>query len=84
VANASTDQRGNGLTPELLGMVGRLAGDYCPNLASTDVVDVARAAFTQRGGQPIHQVETSARETLDQKQENTVGLQPKEEPAHDH
>lgn len=49
--------------PELLGMVGRLAGDYCPRLPSTDIVTVAQSAFTKRGQRPIHEVEASVRHT---------------------
>lgn len=51
--------------PELIGMVARLAGDYCPSLLSTDVVAVARSAFSGRGDSTLDEVEATAREVLD-------------------
>jgi hypothetical protein len=51
--------------PELIQMVARLAGDYCPSLSSTEVVDVARTAFIHRGDRTISEVEATARQTLE-------------------
>ena len=70
--------------PELLGMVGRLAGDYCPHLPSTDVVTVARSAFTRRGRRPVHEVEATVRDLLDQALLTTSTHPVEEDPDRDH